>query len=735
MKHKTTNILRLTNTVRQNIKEKNLFHSWHNLLITFSGGQDSAFCLLVFYLLDSNRKQVFFCTLFKQSFNTKNKKKGQTIHNFVFIYSNFVLVLLIKERSKNIILKSKSQKLLKVTKQCLVKSLFLINNLTPHLYLNNYQNKRTSYLSVMLLVRCKQKPSLNQNRVERTVPKQSFGSTSFWYKPSLNQNLVIPKRSFGTVLCKNFVFAPTKFQPKRNFCSQCKQNGKIAFYLKCKPRTKNVVFGRANKALLFLLTFLPFTEQSFFKSKSDVYQKLRFWYELEKNQIINSYLTLLFFNNYTLLWCNHFWQKDSFFTMEHVSKLAFSKDYTTFFFAPVQKVFSEQNARHWRHKVMGRQLLFLYSEKRRYKLKENSNKPKQTKIYFANDFSKTKEKYKKTKQYKKIALQSRLIQKLRFSKISSSVVRTYVREQKRSFCLTKFLHKEKLTFRNREVSFNKFQILFAGTINMVSALSWLEQRLTPIWSSPKTHFQALFSHPPAHLFRGLNESQFQTNFAQLYRLRPERAHLSSKYLFDQFIDLFLSRIMVTTSLLYSVIELKEQNSALLEYTGQSCISNTTFELSELLCVQGHNKSDRAEAILFNLIRGAGINGISTLQWKQTLFFYNNQTSTNQERTKLRFLSAKLEKSSTERKQSFSKTPSSLTRFSYFNDNFYPIFLDFFKEVSTIYLDTFLCRKENLTKKEINSKKCSPKIFLLKKMNYNKRAFANRIKKKGRAYKT
>ncbi|RYX79711.1 hypothetical protein EON70_00610 [bacterium] len=42
----------------------------------------------------------------------------------------------------------------------------------------------------------KQKPSLNQNRVERTVPKQSFGSTSFWYKPS-----------FGTVrhVRENFV--------------------------------------------------------------------------------------------------------------------------------------------------------------------------------------------------------------------------------------------------------------------------------------------------------------------------------------------------------------------------------------------------------------------------------------------------------------------------------------------------------------------------------------------------
>lgn len=33
-----------------------------------------------------------------------------------------------------------------------------------------------------------------------------------------------------------------------------------------------------------------------------------------------------------------------------------------------------------------------------------------------------------------------------------------------------------------------------------------------------------------------------------------------------------------------------------------------------LCTQGHTRSDRAETVLFNLVRGAGLAGISALQW-------------------------------------------------------------------------------------------------------------------------
>ena len=39
-----------------------------------------------------------------------------------------------------------------------------------------------------------------------------------------------------------------------------------------------------------------------------------------------------------------------------------------------------------------------------------------------------------------------------------------------------------------------------------------------------------------------------------------------------------------------------------------------------LYIQGHNKSDRTETVLFNLIRGSGMKGISALQWERKQSF-------------------------------------------------------------------------------------------------------------------
>lgn len=44
-----------------------------------------------------------------------------------------------------------------------------------------------------------------------------------------------------------------------------------------------------------------------------------------------------------------------------------------------------------------------------------------------------------------------------------------------------------------------------------------------------------------------------------------------------------------------------------------------------ICAQGHTKSDRIETVLFNLVRGAGLSGVSALHWtdNQTYFCQNN----------------------------------------------------------------------------------------------------------------
>ncbi len=272
MTFKATNVLRLTNTVRLNVQEKRLFNSYHSLLLTFSGGQDSAFCLLILYLLQNE-------TRFKQGSGYK-----------------------------------------------------------------------AIFSKTKLIQAC---------------------------APGFVQVLV-------NIYNKFYKYCPPKIRYRR-------QDSILQLQLQLQEARKFCVSGAFSQGVD---------------------------------------------NYYIILWCNHFWQEDSFFTMEHVSKVSFCFCCTTHFFVPISKILSEQNARDWRHKVMQR-------------------------------------------------------------------------------CLTSAFYKN----QNKTL-------------------------------------------------------------------------------------LFLRQIKF-------------------KYANQAYFSGSSLTRYEQLCVQGHNKSDRAEAILFNLIRGAGMNGMSTLQWKRAFLLNSN----------------------------------------------------------------------------------------------------------------
>ncbi len=53
MKDQVTNVLRLANLVRENIRVKQLFTAHNSILVTLSGGQDSLCSLLLLYLLQN----------------------------------------------------------------------------------------------------------------------------------------------------------------------------------------------------------------------------------------------------------------------------------------------------------------------------------------------------------------------------------------------------------------------------------------------------------------------------------------------------------------------------------------------------------------------------------------------------------------------------------------------------------------------------------------------------------
>ena len=67
-----------------------------------------------------------------------------------------------------------------------------------------------------------------------------------------------------------------------------------------------------------------------------------------------------FIGKFGVLWCNHFWQRESFYTMLHVAKINLCLSSTMCFYLPIESVLSEQNAREWRHKSIQRTCAFYH---------------------------------------------------------------------------------------------------------------------------------------------------------------------------------------------------------------------------------------------------------------------------------------------------------------------------------------------------------------------------------------
>ena len=57
---------------------------------------------------------------------------------------------------------------------------------------------------------------------------------------------------------------------------------------------------------------------------------------------------------YKILYCNHLWQKDSFYTLLHLFKLAYLLNIPIYLTFTLQKIFTEQFARNWRSLIFQR---------------------------------------------------------------------------------------------------------------------------------------------------------------------------------------------------------------------------------------------------------------------------------------------------------------------------------------------------------------------------------------------
>lgn len=98
------------------------------------------------------------------------------------------------------------------------------------------------------------------------------------------------------------------------------------------------------------------------------------------------------------------------------------------------------------------------------------------------------------------------------------------------------------------------------------------------------------------------------------------AHCDHQWKTDRGIAEFVQETCQTWQIpfyLKSAINLKETEAAAREWRYQA-LSEIAQEQDFRIIVTGHTKSDRAETLFYNLMRGSGVAGLSALSWKRML---------------------------------------------------------------------------------------------------------------------
>jgi hypothetical protein len=272
MKDEITNVLRLANSVRENVRAKQLFTPYNSILVTLSGGQDSICSLLLLYLLQNQLGLEFEVaprltgTSFRQARTKPALPANGAITNRPFI-----------------------------------------GKITPKIF----------------------KSAVNSNLCP-TDPDQAL----FDFEKSTRLFLSrLPELRSGC----------SRRRKQPNFRA-AKARRELAKRSSC---LANLVGGRLSTGLSGLDNLVPSGRAELFLRSA---RRDQFASERGARTPPNG--------KSGLLWCNHFWQKESFHTMLHVAKINLCFSSTMFFFLPIEGVLSEQNAREWRHKSIQRTCAF-----------------------------------------------------------------------------------------------------------------------------------------------------------------------------------------------------------------------------------------------------------------------------------------------------------------------------------------------------------------------------------------
>ena len=392
MKDQVTNVLRLANLVRENIRVKQLFTAHNSILVTLSGGQDSVCSLLLLYLLQNQlgldlhartkstltpNSNLHFC-LAKVSEAKVRKTRGIIAIHKAACYGRGTPLLKRAqppakygqpERLSGVWAARPRQlnKSVRVARFTAVRG-HILSDLDPERKVACVQPSRTrdycsaedrvsklehhSSLGPSILIPSLAQPLTGKANEQTEQPNSAIANLPLLDKSSFKKT----KTSVNSAFCPANPNQTLFDSDDRSYCLRTRAELELPkgasthlepppWFCVAEPSVPERRNFRFVKVYAYPLLASPTQKQVFSKAKV---RETR----LKKSS--------RFIAEFGVLWCNHFWQRESFYTMLHVAKINLCFSSTMCFYLPIESVLSEQNAREWRHKSIQRTCAFYH---------------------------------------------------------------------------------------------------------------------------------------------------------------------------------------------------------------------------------------------------------------------------------------------------------------------------------------------------------------------------------------
>jgi len=384
MKDQVTNVLRLANLVRENIRVKQLFTAHNSILVTLSGGQDSLCSLLLLYLLQNQLGLDLHA-------RTKSTLTPNSNFRFAKVRKTRVIIAIHKAAcyGQGMLLLKRAQppakygqperlsgvwaarprqlnKSVRVARFTAVRGRILCD-LGPERKVACVQPSRTSdscsaedrvsklehhsSLGPSILIPSLAQPLTGKANEQKEQPDSAIDNLPLLGKSTFKKT----KTSVNSAFCPANPNQTLFDSDDRSYCLHPKGAGTHLepppwfSYAEASVPLLSSAELRSNfrfaKVYAYPLLGSPTQKQVFSKAKV---RETR----LKKSS--------RFIGEFGVLWCNHFWQRESFYTMLHVAKINLCFSSTMCFYLPIESVLSEQNAREWRHKSIQRTCAFYH---------------------------------------------------------------------------------------------------------------------------------------------------------------------------------------------------------------------------------------------------------------------------------------------------------------------------------------------------------------------------------------